>query len=238
MLGRFLEISVHAPVVRDAVAFYERLGLTQAVTNDIWPLHYGVLTDGRVALGIHAYDFPSPSLTWVRPGLAAHLSEYIDAGIEFEFQKTGEEVFNEVGFRDPDGQMATILEARTYSPPSIPLTPPLIGYFREYRYPVRSTAASAAFWEPLGFVAMREDEDPETESPVVLTSDGIDLSVYRAAPQPPQFVFDSTDLQAAEGLLEQRGFGPRRTRDAITGRDGLEVTAPEGSRLLVLEENL
>lgn len=236
MLGQFLEISIHAPVVRDAVAFYERLGLTQAVTNDIWPHHYGVLTDGRVALGIHAYEFPSPSLTWVRPGLAAHLREYHEAGIEFEFQKTGEEEFNEVGFRDPDGQMATILEARTYSPPSTPVTTSVIGYFREYRYPVRRPSASVAFWEPLGFVAMREEEDQE--SPVVLTSDGIDLCFYTGSRQPPQFVYGSTDLETTETILEQRGFGPRRTRDPITGQDGLEVTTPEGSRLLVLAENL
>ena len=148
MLGRFLEISIHTPEIRESLTFYESLGLVQAVTSDVWPHHYAVVTDGTVALGLHEYEFSSPSLTWVMPGLARHLTSLSDAGLEFEFLKTGEDEFHELGFRDPDGQMVTILEARTYSPLSERIPPPAIGFFREYRYPVRRLSDSADFWEP------------------------------------------------------------------------------------------
>lgn len=236
MLGRFLEISIHTPEIRESLAFYESLGLVQAVTSDVWPHHYAVVTDGSVALGLHEYEFPSPSLTWVLPGLARHLTSLSDAGLEFEFLKTGEDQFHELGFRDPDGQMVTILEARTYSPPSDRVPPPAIGFFREYRYPVRRPSDSADFWEPLGFVALRQEED--AECPTVLTSDGIDVCVFEGRPRPPALVFDCPDMTAAADTLERLGITARSTRDPVSGDDSLHFDAPEGTPLILLPESV
>ena len=36
MLGRFLEISVHAPDIVGSLEFYERLGFTQASAGETW----------------------------------------------------------------------------------------------------------------------------------------------------------------------------------------------------------
>lgn len=235
MLGRFLEISISAPEIRESLAFYEGLGLVQAVTNDVWSHHYAVVTDGSVALGLHQYEFPSPSLTWVLPGLARHVPQLGDAGLEFEFLKTGEDQFHELGFRDPDDQMVTILEARTFSPPSDRIPPPAIGYFREYRYPVRRLSDSANFWEPLGFVALRDEDDER--GPTVLASDGVDLCVYEGRPVPPALVFDCPDMGAAPAELEKRGIRARSTRDPVSGLDALEFTAPEGTPIVMLPES-
>jgi hypothetical protein len=234
VLGNFLEISIHCPEVRESMEFYRRLGLGLAVTNDIWRHQYAAVTDGKVALGLHAYDFPSPSLTWVHPGLASYLPRLVDAGIEFEFLKTGEEEFHEVGFRDPDGQMITVLEARTFSPPESPPDSPVIGYFQEYRFPVRATKDSAAFWEPLGFVAIAGDDD----GPLVLTSDGIDLCVHEGRPAAPLLVYASLDLGATTAELVSRGVVGRPSEDPVTGGDAVELTAPEGSRILIVQESI
>jgi hypothetical protein len=234
VLGNFLEISIHCPEVRESMEFYRRLGLGLAVTNDIWRHQYAAVTDGRVALGLHAYDFPSPSLTWVHPGLASYLPRLVDAGIEFEFLKNGEEEFHEAGFRDPDGQMITVLEARTFSPPASLPDPPVIGYFREYRFSVRTTTDSVAFWEPLGFVAIAGND----EGPLVLTSDGIDLCAYEGRPTAPVLVYASLDLGATTAELVSRGVVGRPAEDPVTGGDAVELTAPEGSRILVVHESI
>lgn len=236
MLGRFLEISIHCPSVRESMDFYHRLGLEQAVTNDIWRHQYAALTDGRVALGLHAYEFPSPSLTWVRPGIAAYAPKLADAGVEFEFLKTGEEEFHEAGFRDPDNQMVTVLEARTFSPPSDPPARPVVGYFREYRFPVRDAAESAEFWESMGFVAMRGDGDGD--GPTVLTSDGIDLCVFEGRAEPPVLVYETPDLQGTKTEIASRGIAGQQVDDGVGGGSAIELTAPEGSRLLIVQESI
>ena len=59
MLGQFHEISVETTDIRASVEFYERLGFSQATTTDTWSHPYGVLTDGRVFLGLHQRRFAS-----------------------------------------------------------------------------------------------------------------------------------------------------------------------------------
>ena len=52
-LGRFHELTLPTPDIRASVEFYERLGFWQAETGDAWSHPYGVVTDGRIALGLH-----------------------------------------------------------------------------------------------------------------------------------------------------------------------------------------
>jgi hypothetical protein len=73
---------------------------------------------GRLHIGLHRYDFDSPALTFVLPELAAKLPHIERNGISFAFRKLGTDEFNEAGIVAPDNQMVTLLEARTYSPPS------------------------------------------------------------------------------------------------------------------------
>ena len=55
-------------------------------------------------------------LTFVRAGVAQHAPAFADAGIELTVCRTGEDVFNEIGFTDPFGHAVAVIEARTYSP--------------------------------------------------------------------------------------------------------------------------
>ena len=122
MLGRFLEVSVETRDIRESVAFWERLGFSQCQTGDTWTHPYGVLTDGRIAIGLLEYRFPSPALTFVHAGLARHAGELESAGFVLAFRKLSDDAFNEVGLRDPARQMIAVLEARTYSPAGRDLT--------------------------------------------------------------------------------------------------------------------
>lgn len=235
LLGRFLEVSLHAPELLESLGFYERLGLTQAVAGDIWEHGYGVVSDGTVAFGLHAYEFPSPALVWVRPQLAESARQLEARDIPLEFIKMGEDQFNELGFLDPDGQMITLLEARTFSPPSTPPPPPAAGFFREYRYPVRRLDEAIGFWESMGFVATEVSEGPGARA--ALTSDGIDLCVYESSRrEPPELVFASTDLARTGEQLSGRDLAPATGEDAVSGGPCLTLRAPEGTSICILCE--
>lgn len=205
MLGRFLELSVATGDIRASVDFYERLGFTQCVTNDIWSHPYGALTDGRIVIGLHQYRFESPSITFVRDGIARHSGALEAVGVEFAFRRTGEDIFNEVGFRDPTGHMVTVLEARTYSPAARGRDEAsLCGDFAEYSLPARDFAAARRLWEALGFVALDTGEAAAgtdrdrapTWRRLPLTSDHLDLAFH--APRffaQPLLVFGGFDAE-------------------------------------------
>ncbi|MGB5622854.1 MAG: hypothetical protein WBN65_10210 [Gammaproteobacteria bacterium] len=237
MLGRFLEISIHTPDLLDSIGFFEALGLSQAVAGDIWSHGYGVVTDGHVALGLHAYAFASPALVWVHPRVAKFGRQLEADGINLEFLKTGEEQFNELGFLDPDGQMITLVEARTFSPPSTPPPPPAAGYFSEYRYPVRRLDDAIVFWEGMGFVATDHSGPPSPRA--ALTSDGVDLCLYESARrEPPCLLFTTPDMDATEALLTQRGLEPVSAEDQVLGVPSLALQAPEGTAICIVRETL
>ncbi len=110
VLGNFLELSVHTPDIKQSVEFYETLGFRHASVGEIWTHLYAVLTDGRLFIGLHQYEFASPSLTYVRPDLATHVRLLDERGVQFEFRKLGEDDFHEAGFLDPSKLMITLLE--------------------------------------------------------------------------------------------------------------------------------
>lgn len=205
MLGRFLELSVMTADIRASVEFYERLGFSQCATGDIWPHPYGVLSDGRIAIGLHQFRFPSPSLTFVRDGIARRIAQLEASGIEIAFSRTGDDVFNEVGFVDPTGHMVTVLEARTFSPVNRdPGEATLCGDFREYSLPASDFDLARQRWESFGFVAIEDEDVPYRR--LSLTSDHLNLAFHS-----PRFF--------AQPLLVFSGADPggRRERLAALG---------------------
>jgi catechol 2,3-dioxygenase-like lactoylglutathione lyase family enzyme len=235
-LGRFHEISLATTNIRASVEFYESLGFTQAPTTDAWPHPYGVLTDGRLFVGLHQRHAPSPALTFVVPNLAAHLPELGDLGIELSLCRTGEEVFNEIGFLDPDGHAVTGIEARTYSPVARNAAEvSLCGYFTEIGLPARDFEASRAFWEPLGFVAIEQTEDPFARLP--LTSDHIDIAFHRPRTfDAPMLVFRDPDMRERIARLRDLGVAvsPELPR-GLTPDGSALLESPEGMALLLME---
>ena len=177
MLGRFHEIGIATHDIRASVEFYERLGFVQAETNDTWTHPYGVLTDGRIHIGLHQrpVSVALPDLRACghrRPRAGVRIARHraLDCGTP------PDDVFNEIGFLDPSGQMVTVIEARTYSPVARE-EGSLCGYFTEYSIPAADFEAAQDFWEPLGFVATEEPDAPYAHLP--LTSDHLDIAFHK-----------------------------------------------------------
>jgi catechol 2,3-dioxygenase-like lactoylglutathione lyase family enzyme len=222
MLGTFLELSVWSRDIVASVAFWESLGFEHGTVGDTWNHRYAVLSDGRLVLGLHEYEFDSPSLTWVRPQLAAALPAFTARGIHFEFAKTGRDEFNEAGFRDPAGQLVTLLEARTWSQTfDVSRPAALPGHFREYRYPARDPAATVDFWERLGLIADAAPDGPRA------VGSRISLAP-RAGAAGPELVFEHIDLREAAAALTARGQMPVPASDG-----GLLLRAPDGLALRI-----
>jgi catechol 2,3-dioxygenase-like lactoylglutathione lyase family enzyme len=237
LLGTFHEVSVATHDVRAAVEFYERVGFTQATTTDTFTHPYGVLTDGRLAIGLHGRAPPSPTLTFVRPGIAAALPAFAAAGITLSSCHVGEDVFNEIAFADPFGHAVAVLEARTYSPaPRAASETSLCGDFAEVSLPVSDFAGAQAFWEPLGFVAAEEAQTPYPH--LSLTSDHLDLAFHPPALcRRPMLVFRDVGLPARIAKLRALGVAVSDLAADGSGAAAL-LEDPDGTPLLLAEAEL
>ena len=236
LAGTFHEFSVVVADVRGAVEFYERLAFTQATTTDTFTHPYGVLTDGRLFIGLHQRGGPSPTLTFVRPGVAGSLAAFAAAGIRLTRCHTDEEVFNEIAFNDPFGHEVAVLEARTYSPVARNVTEvSLCGDFAEVSLPAGDFSVAQAFWEPLGFVAAEEAQMPYPH--LTLTSDHLDLAFHpRAVCAGPMLVFRAADMAARLEVLRSRGLAPEPVPATVhAGAGSALLEAPGGTPLLLLE---
>jgi len=177
VLGRFLEFSLATPDIQASLDFYTRLGFSQAEVGEAWVHPYAVVTDGRICLGLHQGAIPAPSMTFVKPDLLRHLAALEDLGLEFEFRHLGNDVFNEVGWFDPAGQLVRLIEARTFSPSKrIGTDTSQCGYFLEIALPTPNLEASKTYWEQFGFVGMDERDDDLPH--ISCTSDHVDLGLY------------------------------------------------------------
>ncbi len=236
MLGPFHEISLETADIRASVEFYEQLGFSQATTADTWSHPYGVLTDGRLFLGLHQRRAPSPVMTFVHPGVADLVPELEARDIALTRCEIGAETFNEIGFRDPFGQAISVLEARTYSPVTRrPADMSLCGYFEEISMPVANFDTAKAFWEPLGFVATDEVDSPYVHLP--LTSDHINIAFHRPRTlDRPMLVFSADDMRSRIERLRESAF--RFSEELPRGLDAHQnalLESPEGTPLLLLQ---
>jgi hypothetical protein len=236
MLGRFLEISVEARDVRESLEFYESLGFVQAKVGETWTHPYAVVTDGRLYLGLHAKAPATPVLTYVHPNLLRHVDRLRTLPLEFEQEQFGSDEFNRVLFRDPASNLAIqILEARTFSPPAMDESiASACGYFAELGLPAKDFASAGAFWEPLGFVAWEAETQPFPR--LSLTSDHLNLGLYNSrALRVPTLTFQEPGMSARIEQLASRGYTlSEEMPDALTAGENAVLTAPEGTRLLLL----
>lgn len=235
MIGRFLEVSVQAPDLLESLAFYERLGFTQATTGEAWPYPYAVVTDGRLALGLHGHELPqSPLLAFVLPDLGRRLDAIEAAGVTVLDRRLGGDVFNEASFEAPGGQLVRLLEARTFSPaPRAPGELTRLGWFEEIALPVGDAAATALAWESLGFVPAEEGSEPYPH--VGLTSDTVNVAlVDRGAISRPLLTFTDATMSARIARLGEAGFQfARRLPGGLDPAENALLVAPEGTQLLL-----
>lgn len=237
MLGSFLEISVHSSDVLASVQFYEKLGFMQLPTSDAWPHPYGVVTDGRCFVGIHAWSFPGPSLTFVAPELRGRVEDLEAAGVEFEFLKLADDQFHELGFFAPDEQIVTLLEARTYSPPARQaVSESLLGYFAEYRIPVEDRDAALAQWLRYGLIESEAADDLHDSVSACCTGLNIGLTESRRIKR-PTLVFHVSNLRERLAILVHRGIDPQQVHEPRDNVASLAATilAPESTPLLLIE---
>lgn len=236
MIGKFLEISLYTPEIRESLAFYEALGFLQAPVGEVFKHPYAVVTDGRLFLGLHGEPVPSPALTFVMPRLMHGIDQLEQLGIEFEDLKLGNEVFNRARFRDPSGQAVNVVEARTFSPPQLDTQPATTcGYFTEYGLPSRESGPMKIFWEALGFVAWEEESEPFART--AITSDHLNLSLYRSrAFRQPLLTFEDRDMRERLARLKERGLQlSDEMPDSLDETCNAILVAPEGTRLLLLQ---
>jgi catechol 2,3-dioxygenase-like lactoylglutathione lyase family enzyme len=237
VLGRFHEISIATGDIRASVEFYESLGFTQASTTDTWSHPYGVLTDGRLFIGLHQRRAAPLALTFVLPNVASQLAAFESHGIALTLCRIGDEVFNEIGFLDPFGQAITVLEARTYSPATRePSDVSLCGYFDALSMPARNFETARAFWEPLGFVATDESEAPYPH--LTFTSDHLDIAFHRPRTlDVPLLVFRDPEMPARIAQLREQGA--RMSDELLRGLDPTNnaiIESPDGTLLLLLHD--
>ena len=234
MIGRFLEVSVHAPDVLASIAFYEALGFSQATTGDAWPYPYAVVSDGRLGIGLHERELPqSPLLAFVLPDLFDRLDTIENRGIPIRDRRLGGDVFNEATIATPGGQLIRLVEARTFSPlQRAPGEISKLGWFEEILLPSTDLQAAARFWERLGFVATEENAEPWPQ--VGLTSDSLSIALVggstlaRAALR-----FTHAAMPARMQALTDKGVEFARLPARLDPKQNALLVAPEGTQLLL-----
>jgi len=232
MLGRFLELSLPAPRILESWQWYQRIGFAPATDREVWSHRYAVVTDGRIAVGLHDTALDRPWLTWVRPGLAAQVAKLEARGVGFEDLALGDERFHEARFMTPDGHGGRLLEARTYSMPAESPHVPL-GWFEELALPVRDLGAARDYWERIGFVAAAGGDEPWPW--LALTSDSVSIALHvTTAFEGPALVFSNEDLGPLLPRLETLGVErERRLPRALDPTRHLWLRSPEGTTLWV-----
>ena len=235
MIGRFHEVSVHAPDPLASLAFYERLGFAQVTTGEAFPYPYAAVGDGRLTIGLHGHELPqSPLLAFVLPDLRHELEKIERRGIGILERRLGDDVFNEARF-EVAGQSLRLLEARTHSPPPFgPGETSRLGWFEEIAVPVADRGQAVQDWERLGFVPAEEGDEPYPH--VGLTSDSLNVALIERSSLPiPALVFTDADMPARIAKLAEAGFEfARRPPASLDASRHALLVAPEGTQLLLV----
>jgi hypothetical protein len=234
VLGRFLEYSLATPDIGASLNFYSELEFSQAEVGEAWPHPYAVVTDGRICLGLHQAPLAAPSLTFIKPDLLKYLGELETRGIECEFRHLADDVFNEIGWIDPSGQLIRLVEARTFSPSKRQANETSrCGYFLEIALPAPERELAKAYWEAFGFVGMDEPQDQIPH--ISCTSDYLDLGLYHPTDlRRAALRFEADDVGGTLARLADVGILPNgELPPALRGAPAAVLMAPEGTQILL-----
>lgn len=233
-VGRFLEVSVRTSNVPESLHYYKTLGFSELETADVWSHKYAVVSDGVLCIGLHDRDVESPAITFVQPDLARHARSMADHGFDFSFMQLDEDSFNEIGVKDRDSHLITILEARTFHGDDEDDNDSLCGTWFELTLPVRDAMRSAHFWGPVAGAILSMREDPTMH--LRFDAGGIALGLSESiALEQPSLCFKCRDASALQTLIETQGLNAKK----FPGFEGAFVvlTAPEGTQLYVFKED-
>ena len=233
-IGTFLEFSVRTPDILESLNFYRSLGFAEKEIGEVWSHKYAVLSDGEINIGLHDREFDAPAVTFVQPDLAKHARSMADHGFDFVYLRLDEDVFNELGFKDRDGHLVSMLEARTFSPGDDLDNDSICGSWFELTLPVRDALRAAAFWAPIAPVMLQMREEPTVH--MRFDAGGIPLGLSESiALAAPSLCFKCRDKQALKSTIELRGL----EHEMYPGFEGAFVAlkAPEGTTLYAFDED-
>lgn len=234
MLGRWLEVSVHAPDILESLGFYKTLGFTELGVGDVWRHRYAVVSDGDLCIGLHDREFESPVLTFVQPDLGRHARSMADHGFDFTSMKLDADVFNELRFEDRDRHEIAMIEARTFSMPPDDVNDSLCGSFFELTLPTRDALRAGRFWAPLAPHLERLREEPTTH--MRFDAEGLPLGLSESiALDRPGLCFKCYDEGTLDRMIDRLGV----RRQKYPGFEGAfeVIVAPEGTRLYIFHED-
>ncbi len=232
MLGQFLEFSVHSPDIIESLVFYKTLGFSELESGDVWPHKYAVVGDGKLCIGLHDREVDESTLTFVHRDLAKHARAMSDHGFDFDFLRVDTDVFNELGFRDSDGHMINMIEARTFSPAEEDVEESICGNWFEISLPAKDAMRAGRFWAPLAPAMIEHREEPTPHLRFDAAGIPLGLSEHAALKTPsPCFVCD--DLTSVLADVERHGLeidtNPRYESSFVS------IQAPEGTTLYLFE---
>jgi predicted enzyme related to lactoylglutathione lyase len=236
MLGQFLEFSFSAEPLARGFEFYRSLGFQPVTVGDQLKDPYVALSDGGVAIGVHARQQDGPLLTFVRPQLRDYARALRRAGVEIEHAALADDEFNHVLFADPSGQRIALLEARTFAPGEWNHhNVRACGEFLEYSIPTHSLERSLSFWETFGFAVVADGEAPQPW--LRLAGRGLVIGLHRAGFR-AGLSFESEQLDARREYLRAQGIESKAgTPIAERGRESATLACPDGSSIYLVESH-
>ena len=234
MLGQFLEYSVAARPLATSFEFFESLGFKSIPVNDTLPDPYLVCFDGSIAVGLHDRAQLGPRLTFVRPGLRDYVRPLRRLGVELTHEQLRDNEFNSVGFTDPGGQEAVLVEARTFPPGGWNAQNVAIcGELFEVSLPATDLDESSRFWQALGLATVAAGEAPHRWQR--LSGRGLTLGLHETHCL-PGLSFRCQHLQARLEYLVAKGAAARSgTPLADRAQPSATLSSPDGTQLYLFE---
>jgi predicted enzyme related to lactoylglutathione lyase len=234
MLGQFLEFSLSAEPLARAFDFYRSLGFQPVTVGDQLEHAYVALSDGGVAIGLHARPQDGPLLTFVRPQLRDYARALRRVGIELEQAALADDEFNQLQFADPSGQRIALLEARTFAPGEWNShNVRACGEFLEYSIPTHSLERSRAFWETFGFAPVAQGDTPQPW--LRLAGRGLAIGLHHAGFR-PGLTFSSEQLDARLEYLRAQGVDAKAGAPVVErGREAATLASPGGGSIYLVE---
>jgi hypothetical protein len=220
MLGQLLEFAVHAPRTVATLELYEALGFQSLPVAEIPGAPFAAMWDGRATIGLHDGEIDGIMPTFARPDLEAHARALRNLGVDFELEELGADQFNRISFRDPNGCLITLVEARTFSPaPRASTRVCAFGTFLEWSVGTSSVEESEAFWASLGFMRTTATEAPYRS--VRLAGYGLDVGFHEVGARANGLAYSSPSLAARIEYLAAKHV--RVTRNAPFAPPGNEA---------------
>jgi hypothetical protein len=209
MLGSYLEIGVKTDDIASVFDALRMIGFSEVPVGDIRLGAYAVVSDGAVFVGLHDRPIEDPALTFVRPDVEDYVRALRRLGVELEFAQLGDQDFHEIGFRDPGGQLVTLIEARTFS--SLPLDSPsasACGRFVEFSLPASALEESRRFWTALGLEVLAEGDEPQPW--IQVAGAGLTIGLHETGALLPGLTFAAQPIDGRVEYLRAKGHSVRR----------------------------